>query len=72
MRQPTIRQRKLNLLYGNWYEHVCRLRARGLSVNRIADLISSEASISIHQTTLSLWLHEVERGERLTTYEQAA
>jgi len=72
MRQPTIRQRRLNMFFGNWYEHTRRLQKCGLSVTQIAQRMSSESGVQVHQTTLSLWLHEVERGERLTTYEQAA
>jgi hypothetical protein len=72
LRQPTIRQRKLNLFYGSWFEQVQLLRSRGLTLEEIAARFTRETEISVSVATLSGWIREIEHGERLAGAKVAA
>lgn len=61
MREPTIKQRRLNLLYDDWYKEVIRRRADGLTLGQIA------AEFGVSPTCLANWLREAESGIRRTT-----
>lgn len=68
---PTIRQRRLNLIHGDWYAFVRAERAKGETLARLADRFTYVDRVPVDVTTLQKWIRQAESG-RPTTVQQAA
>ena len=64
MKLPPIRQRKLNLIYGDWYAEVCRQRMIGKSIQQIAAYFTEIDGVSVAWPTLAYWIRNHERSKR--------
>lgn len=60
MKQPTIKQRRLNLLYGSWLDEARRLSNSGRTYRQIVERFASDG-VPISISTLSVWFRQASR-----------